>query len=82
MIKNICLRLILFYKKNISPLKNSHCRFVPTCSMYTYEAIEKYGVIKGCVLGGIRILKCNPLTSKRGYAPLKENFRGEAKWLI
>jgi putative component of membrane protein insertase Oxa1/YidC/SpoIIIJ protein YidD len=50
--------------------------------MYTYEAIEKYGVIKGCVLGGIRILKCNPLTSKRGYAPLKENFRGEAKWLI
>jgi putative component of membrane protein insertase Oxa1/YidC/SpoIIIJ protein YidD len=50
--------------------------------MYTYEAIEKYGVIGGCVLGAIRILKCNPLTRIGGFAPLKENYRGEAKWFI
>jgi putative component of membrane protein insertase Oxa1/YidC/SpoIIIJ protein YidD len=50
--------------------------------MYTYEAIEKYGVFIGCVKGGIRILKCNPFSKSRGYAPLKENFGGEAKWLM
>jgi putative membrane protein insertion efficiency factor len=80
--KNICFKLILLYKKYISGQKKTHCKFTPTCSMYTYEAIEKYGVFIGCVKGGIRILKCNPFSRSRGYAPLKENFGGEAKWLV
>ena len=50
--------------------ENIRCKFYPTCSEYTRQAIEKYGVIKGCILGGVRILKCNPF-SKGGYDPLK-----------
>ena len=50
--------------------KNIRCKFYPTCSEYTRQAIKKYGVIKGCILGCARILKCNPF-SKGGYDPLK-----------
>ena len=59
--------------KNISKFlesKNIKCKYYPTCSEYTKQAIEKYGVIKGCGLGTVRILKCNPF-SKGGYDPLK-----------
>ncbi|MDR1905497.1 MAG: membrane protein insertion efficiency factor YidD [Clostridiales bacterium] len=80
--KNVCYKLILFYKKFISANKRTHCRFTPSCSMYTYQAIEKYGVIRGCFIGGMRILRCNPFTKRRGFDPLKENFGGDAKWLI
>ena len=67
-----CIYLIEFYQKNISRLKNNNikCKFYPTCSEYTKQAIEKYGVLKGCILGTVRILKCNPF-SKGGYDPLK-----------
>ena len=58
--KKIILYLIKGYKKLLSPLLGKHCRFYPTCSQYTYEAIEKYGLIKGIYLGTKRILKCNP----------------------
>ena len=53
--------MLVFYKKYISTDGN-HCRFVPSCSEYTYEAVKKYGVIKGLFLGFKRILKCNPLS--------------------
>lgn len=70
--KKICIYLIEFYQKNISKTKNKNirCKFYPTCSEYTKQAIEKYGVLKGCILGAVRILKCNPF-SKGGYDPLK-----------
>ena len=71
--KKICIYLIDLYQKNISKIleiKNIRCKFYPTCSEYTRQAIEKYGVIKGCMLGCVRILKCNPF-SKGGYDPLK-----------
>ena len=70
--KKIFINLIIFYQKNISKLKNKNirCKFYPTCSEYTKQAIEKYGVIRGCMLGIVRILKCNPF-SKGGYDPLK-----------
>jgi len=68
--KKICIYLIEWYQKNISGLKNIRCKFYPTCSEYTKQAIQKYGVLKGCMLGAIRILKCNPF-SKGGYDPLK-----------
>lgn len=69
MIKKLCLYLILFYKRFISPFLPRACRYYPSCSTYTYEAIEKYGVIKGCYLGGKRILKCNPFFDG-GYDPV------------
>lgn len=71
--KNLCIKLIKFYQRNISPCieKTSiHCKYYPTCSEYTKQAIEKYGAIKGIFLGLIRIIKCNPF-SKGGYDPLK-----------
>lgn len=58
--KRIALGLIRFYQRGISPLLGSHCRFRPTCSQYTYEAIQIHGIVKGIFLGIIRILKCNP----------------------
>lgn len=58
MFKKIVLRILVFYKKYIS--KGEHCRFVPTCSEYTYEAMKKYGVIKGLWLGIKRVSRCRP----------------------
>lgn len=69
--KKIVLKMILFYQKSISPLKkNASCIYIPSCSEYTRQAIERYGLLKGGALGIRRILKCNPF-SKGGYDPLK-----------
>ncbi|HBG76938.1 membrane protein insertion efficiency factor YidD [Eubacteriales bacterium mix99] len=68
--KHILLFLIRAYRKIISPAFPPSCRFIPTCSEYSMQAIEKYGSFKGTVLSLRRILKCNPLHSG-GYDPLK-----------
>ncbi len=60
------LFLIRLYQRWISPLFPNTCRFHPSCSQYTYEAIEKYGLFKGARLGAWRILRCNPY-SKGGF---------------
>ena len=60
--RSVTLGLIRFYQRFLSPLLGSNCRFHPTCSQYTYEAIEKYGVGKGIAMGGKRILRCHPWT--------------------
>lgn len=52
--------MINFYQKHISSLFGAKCRFYPTCSEYTKQAIDKYGIIKGIFKGLKRILKCNP----------------------
>lgn len=54
------LGLIRFYKRRISPLLPPSCRFHPTCSEYAYEAVEKYGILRGGRLAIWRILRCNP----------------------
>ena len=71
--KAIFIKMILFYQKRLSPLISStgiKCKYYPSCSEYTKQAIEKYGSIRGVCLGIIRILKRNPF-SKGGYDPLK-----------
>ncbi|HIT71747.1 MAG TPA: membrane protein insertion efficiency factor YidD [Candidatus Scatovivens faecipullorum] len=68
--KKICILLINFYQKKISPYLKTSCKYYPTCSEYTKQAIEKYGVVKGILKGIKRILRCNPF-SKGGYDPLK-----------
>ncbi len=76
--KIIVLRIIRIYQKTLSfdhgifkyLYPNGYCRFHPTCSEYGYQAVEKYGVIKGGFLAGKRILRCNPF-NKGGYDPLK-----------
>ena len=58
--KTAVLRVIQFYQRFISPGLGSNCRYYPTCSHYTYEAVEKYGVRKGSWLGIKRIARCHP----------------------
>lgn len=58
MSRKIILKLLVWYKKYIS--RGEHCRFVPTCSEYTYEAVKKYGMIKGLWLGLKRVSRCRP----------------------
>lgn len=61
MLKWTLLSLIKIYKRYISPLLPSACRFRPTCSVYAYEAIETYGPVKGAWMGFRRLLRCHPL---------------------
>jgi hypothetical protein len=70
MIKKICIKLIEFYQKSISPWLGHRCKYYPSCSEYTKQAIEKYGAVRGTIKGIKRILRCNPF-SKGGYDPLK-----------
>jgi hypothetical protein len=58
--KAIALLLIRTYQIALSPFLGRHCRFEPTCSAYTYEAIERYGLIRGGGLGVRRLLRCHP----------------------
>lgn len=65
--KTILLKLIRFYQQ-ISFFRG--CRFQPSCSEYTYQAIAKYGVLRGSWFGLKRIVRCHPL-SKSGFDPVK-----------
>ena len=67
--KIVFLGLIRFYQKFLSPWLPPSCRFQPTCSRYTYEAIEKYGVMRGGWLGVKRIARCHPW-NPGGYDPV------------
>lgn len=67
--KRAALAMLRFYKRNISPSLPPSCRFVPTCSVYAMEAIEKYGLLKGGFLALKRILKCHPF-HPGGYDPV------------
>ena len=67
--KRAMLWAIRFYRAAISPMHQPCCRFIPTCSQYALEAVEKYGALKGGYLALRRILRCNPL-HKGGYDPV------------
>lgn len=75
------MALLLLYKRTLSPIVGNRCAYTPTCSMYSYDAIAKYGAIIGIVLTAGRLLRCTPF-SKGGFDPVKENYRGRIKWLI
>lgn len=67
--KTIALAIIRFYQKLISPLLPPSCRFTPTCSHYSYEAIQKHGFFKGGWLAIKRIGRCHPF-NPGGYDPV------------
>ena len=58
--KRLMLALIRFYRTTLSPARPPCCRFIPTCSQYALEAVEKYGALKGGWLALRRLLKCHP----------------------
>jgi len=64
------IKIIRFYQKFVSPFLPKTCRFYPTCSHYSIEALEKKGLIKGILLSIWRIIRCNPF-SKGGYDPVR-----------
>jgi hypothetical protein len=77
-LKKLALSSIKWYQKNISSTKPPTCRYVPTCSTYTYTAIERFGLVKGGFMGLKRILRCNPFV-KGGYDPVPEKIERRNK---
>ena len=67
--KRLLLAAIRFYRRHISPLRKPCCRYIPTCSEYALEAVEKYGPWKGSWLALKRLLRCHPF-HKGGYDPV------------
>jgi len=72
----LALLALRFYKTYLSILFAGSCRFEPTCSQYAYEAIERFGVVRGVWLGLKRLLRCHPLSRKFGYDPVPEIGEG------
>lgn len=68
--KRVLLALIRFYRKNISPLHRPCCRYIPTCSQYALEVVEKYGALRGGWMAFKRILRCNPFSRHDPYDPV------------
>ena len=72
------LAAVRIYKVYLSVLFAGSCRFEPTCSMYTYGAIERFGVMRGSWMGLKRLLRCHPLSRKFGYDPVPEKTEATA----
>lgn len=70
--KTLLLWCIRFYRNRISPTRLPCCRFIPTCSQYAYEAVERYGAWKGSRLALRRLLKCQPFHKQKSieYDPV------------
>lgn len=71
-IRFLALGLIRFYQGAVSPALPSSCRFYPSCSQYTYEAVERWGAARGLMLALGRLLRCRPLGGF-GYDPVPES---------
>jgi len=68
----LTLTTLSFYKVYLSMLFAGSCRFEPTCSIYAYEAIERFGLARGSWLALKRLLRCHPLSRKFGYDPVPD----------
>ena len=68
--KRAMLAAIRFSRRYLSPLKSPCCRYIPTCSQYAVEAIEKYGAIKGGWLAFKRLMRCHPFSKHEPYDPV------------
>ena len=66
------LMALRFYKAYLSVLFAGQCRFVPSCSQYSYEAVEKFGLARGSWLTLKRLLRCHPFSGKFGYDPVPD----------
>src|SRR6266436_4137951 len=76
MARNVVLSLLRGYKWGISPMFPPACRYVPTCSEYAAEAVERYGALRGGLMALFRLLRCHPFASG-GYDPVVRNRESE-----
>jgi putative membrane protein insertion efficiency factor len=67
--KLVVLQILRAYKWAISPMFLPACRYVPTCSEYAMEAVERYGAVRGIVMAALRLLRCHPF-ARGGYDPV------------
>jgi len=79
MLKIPALWLLRGYKRFISPLLGQRCRFYPSCSDYTMQAVERYGALRGCWLGACRIGRCHPL-NPGGHDPVPDLPQWQGRW--
>jgi len=77
--KLVVLQLLRAYKWAISPLFLPACRYVPTCSEYAMEAVERYGVLRGGFMAFTRLLRCHPF-AHGGYDPVMKAGAAESTW--
>ena len=73
----ILINFIKAYKFIISPLLGNSCRYLPTCSEYSIEALKTYGLIKGLFKATKRILSCHPFSKKNGFDPVVKDIKVE-----
>ena len=71
--RGVVVAPIKLYQRTISPLTGQRCRYYPSCSEYAVQSISKFGILRGLVLAGWRLLRCNPF-SRGGFDPV-ENQR-------
>jgi hypothetical protein len=76
--KFVTLQLLRAYKWAVSPLLPAACRYVPTCSEYAMEAVERYGAVRGGWMAFARILRCHPFAGS-GYDPVVKHANGCGK---
>lgn len=72
--RRFTLELIRLYQLTLSQVMPPSCRFIPTCSQYTYEAISKFGFLKGVWLGIRRLARCHPF-DEGGYDPVPDEWQ-------
>ncbi len=80
--KYLCIGLLKLYKATLSKIKGGkRCIYVPSCSVYSMEAYDKFGFFGGSWLTVKRLLRCAPW-GKGGFDPLPKNLRGKDKWYV
>ena len=72
----VAIQLLRVYKWAISPMLPPSCRYVPTCSEYAMEAVERYGAVRGSCMAVMRLLRCHPFV-KGGYDPVVKHAHTE-----
>lgn len=69
-LRRVSIGLIKAYRRCVSPMLPASCRYTPSCSLYTLQAIEKYGVLRGIPMGVLRVLRCHPF-ARGGFDPVR-----------
>lgn len=70
MFRTLVITAIKGYRRFVSPMLPRSCRFTPSCSLYTLQAVEKHGLLRGSLMGARRVLRCHPF-SEGGFDPVK-----------